>query len=340
MNAVIYCRVSSKDQVDGTSLESQELACREYAKRHNLTVSKVFIEEGESAKFADRTQLLELLTYCREKSRNIETLIVWKIDRFARNVEDHYTIKGALKKLGVQIVSVTEPIQADPNGKLMETILAGFAQFDNDIRALRSVQGMQQRLQEGIWPWMPPLGYKPPKLTKKTRADDPDPNTFEPIRKAWQMFASGAYTKADIIRLLHMWGVHAQRGRLISPQTLDRMFSNPYYAGVLRDPWTGREYAGGHQAMVTDTEFAHVQQLVSSRRNQHSYRRARARFPVRGLVRCPSCEMRMTGYVAQGKLKRYAYYKCFQSNCLTRSKSSSADTQNRQLVDISKPTIN
>jgi site-specific DNA recombinase len=160
MNAVIYCRVSSKEQVEGTSLESQEQACQEYARRHNLTIAKVFVEEGESAKFADRTQLLELLNYCRDRSRKVEILVVWKLDRFARNVEDHYTIKAALKKLGVQILSVTEPIQADPNGKLLETILAGFAQFDNDVRALRTVQGMQQRLREGIWPFRPPLGYR------------------------------------------------------------------------------------------------------------------------------------------------------------------------------------
>jgi hypothetical protein len=56
MNGVIYCRVSSKEQVEGTSLESQEVACREYASRNNVTVSKVFVERGESAKFADRTQ--------------------------------------------------------------------------------------------------------------------------------------------------------------------------------------------------------------------------------------------------------------------------------------------
>lgn len=173
MNAVIYCRVSSREQVEGTSLDSQETACREYAHKHNLTVSRVFVEEGESAKFADRTQLLELLDYCRSKAYKVEVLIVWKIDRFARNVEDHYTLKAALRKSGVNVVSVTEPIQSDPNGKLLETILAGFAQFDNDIRAIRSVQGMQQRLRDGIFPWKPPLGYLPPKLGRKTEPDRP-----------------------------------------------------------------------------------------------------------------------------------------------------------------------
>src|SRR5712691_1555445 len=98
MNAIIYCRVSSRDQVEGTSLESQEVACRDYARRHKLTVSKVFVEEGESAKFADRTQLLELLNYCKNKSNRVATLIVWKLDRFARNVEDHFAIKANLRR--------------------------------------------------------------------------------------------------------------------------------------------------------------------------------------------------------------------------------------------------
>ena len=302
MNAVVYCRVSSKDQVEGTSLESQELACLDYARRHNFAVSKVFIEEGESAKFADRTQLLELLSYCKNRTLKIEALIVWKLDRFARNVEDHYTIKAALKKLGVQIVSVTEPIQADPNGKLMETILAGFAEFDNDIRALRSVQGMQQRLREGIWPWKPPLGYLSPKSGKKTQPDQPDPSCFKPIRKAWQMFATGAYTKADILRRLRKWGVCAYRGQLVTSQLLDHMFGNSYYAGLVRDPWSGEEYPGRHVAMVSAVEFARVQKIVSGRSNSQPHHRLTDSFPLRGQVPMPIMQRFYDWILCQGAL--------------------------------------
>src|SRR6185437_7022119 len=153
MNAVIYCRVSSKEQVEGTSLESQEIACKEYAARHQLVVSRVFVERGESAKFADRTQLLEVLDFCGNRENRIEQLLVWKVDRLARNVADHFNIKAALLKIGVQVVSVTEPIDAKPEGRLLETILAGFAQFDNDIRATRTLQGMRRKIQEGLYPW-------------------------------------------------------------------------------------------------------------------------------------------------------------------------------------------
>jgi site-specific DNA recombinase len=325
MNAVIYCRVSSKEQVEGTSLESQELACHNYAKTHKLTVSRVFVEEGESAKFADRPQLLEILDYCKDKSRAIEVLIVWKLDRFARNVEDHYAIKSALKRLGVSVVSVTEPIQADANGKLMETILAGFAQFDNDVRAMRTIQGMQQRIRDGVWPWEPPLGYlSPVRPGKKTKADEPHPGVFELLQKAWTMFATGGYTKADIVRVLREWGVHGKQNRLVGPQFVDYMFANEFYAGVLRDPWTGQDYKGGHKAMVTAAEFARVQTIIAVRRNSEPQSRPSDDFPLRGSVRCPSCEALMTGYVAQGRSRGYPYYKCFRPECPTRTRSYSA----------------
>ena len=86
MNIVVYCRVSSKEQVDGTSLDSQAVACREFAARKGWTIAETFVEEGESAKFADRTKLLELMNFCKDKRRQIEAMVVWKIDRFARTL--------------------------------------------------------------------------------------------------------------------------------------------------------------------------------------------------------------------------------------------------------------
>lgn len=341
MKGVIYCRVSSKDQVEGTSLDSQELACRDYARRHGIEVVQVFVEEGESAKFADRTQLLELLNFCRQRGQGIDVLLVWKVDRFARNVEDHYTIKAALKKLGVRVVSVTEPIQEDPNGKLLETILAGFAQFDNDIRALRTRQGMQQRIREGIWPWHPPLGYLPPRIGKKTQPDQPDPSSFAAIKKAWRLVATGAYRKADIVRLLRSWDVLAYRGRPVTPQTLDHMFANPYYAGVLRDPWSGEEHPGRQVPMVSKAEFACVQDVLANWSRSAPHHRLNETFPLRGHVRCPTCQSLMTGYFAKGKRKLYAYYKCFARSCPTRTKSYSAAAVNEEfsgfLTDTAVP---
>ena len=319
-NGVIYCRVSSKEQIEGTSLESQEAACREYARQHNIRVLKTFVERGESAKFADRTQLIELIDFCRESKDNIESLLVWKVDRFARNVGDHFNIKATLMKYGVRVVSVTEPIDANPEGKLMETILAGFAQFDNDIRATRTVQGMRRKIQEGIFPWRPPLGYRSPARegTKKTRPDEPNQPVFGLLQRAWQVFATGAHTKAEIRRLMESWGVQTENGISMTPQSLDNMFRNKYYAGILVDPWSREEHTGAHVAMVSLEDFNRVQAAASRRNRSIPHQRDRFEFPLRGVARCRSCQRYVTGGFSKGRSRRYAYYCCGNRQCKER----------------------
>jgi len=311
MNGVIYCRVSSKEQIEGTSLESQEQACREYARSHNIKVLKIFIERGESAKFADRTQLIELIDFCRQNKGAVEVLLVWKVDRFARNVDDHFNIKATLLKYGVRVVSVTEPIDSNPEGKLMETILAGFAQFDNDIRATRTIQGMKRKLQEGIFPWKS-FGYKSPIKNdeKKNESDLPDQPLFGLLQKTWKEFATGAYTKAEMRRLMESWGVETKSGKPISNQSLDNLFRNKYYAGTLVDPWSREEYEGRHVPMVSRQDFARVQQIISKRNRSVPRQKERPEFPLRGLVRCQQCLRYFTGGFSRGRSRRYPYYNC------------------------------
>ena len=97
--AVIYCRVSDPEQVLNLSLTTQERACRAYCEREGLTVARIFVEEGETAKTTtNRTKLLELLDYCREQKGTIKHVVVFKIDRFSRNQYDHIIPDAQLKK--------------------------------------------------------------------------------------------------------------------------------------------------------------------------------------------------------------------------------------------------
>lgn len=336
MKGIIYCRVSSKEQIEGTSLESQKAACTDYARSKNIDVLRVFVEQGESAKFADRTQLLELLEFCRKNKGTVNVLLVWKVDRFARNVTDHFSVKATLGKYGVRILSVTEPIDTNPEGKLMETILAGFAQFDNDIRAMRTVQGMKRKLQEGISPFHPPFGYKSSVAGggRKLMPDIPDDPAFSLIRRAFREYATGAYTRADIGRLMESWGLQALRGRSFAPQSLYELFTNPYYAGILVDPWTGEEYIGKHTPAVTRREFAVVQRVIAKRDRSVAHRLEREEFPLRGFVRCDACEHGLTGAFSRGRSSLYAYYFCAQRNCHKRAKSIPVDIVHSEFISF------
>lgn len=318
-HGIAYCRVSSKEQIEGTSLESQELACREFARNKGIAIQQVFVGRGESAKFADRPELLEVLDYCRKHKGEVDVLLVWKLDRLARNVTDHFNIKATLLKHGVQVISVTEPIDSKPEGKLLETILAGFAQFDNDVRAMRTVQGMRKKLQDGLYPWNPPLGYHTvTRGEKKTAPDEPSEALFGPLQRAWKTFATGAYTKVEMLRLMSNWGVVTRKGEPLSAQSLDNFFRNPYYAGILADPWSKEEYEGKHQPMVTREDFARVQQVIAARNHSTPHHRERPEFPLRGSVRCPGCQRYMTSSFSRGHGGRYGYYHCENRKCDTR----------------------
>ncbi len=317
MNGIIYVRVSSKEQIEGTSLESQTLACQEYARAKNIKVLKAFVEQGESAKFADRTELLALIDFCKENKGRVQVLLVWKVDRFARNTGDYFNIKAILLKYGVRVVSVTEPIDENPEGRLLETILAGFAQFDNDIRAMRTVQGMRRKLEEGIFPWGPPLGYRSSVRgdERKTQPDEPAQPLFGQLQKAWREFATGSYTLAEMGRLMTNWGILTTRGKSLSPQSLENLFRNPYYAGILVNPWTGQEHEGRHVPIVTREDFARVRRLLSKGNHSVPHQKERPEFPLRGLVRCPSCGRYLTSGFSRGRSRLYPYYCCRNRQC-------------------------
>jgi hypothetical protein len=241
---------------------------------------------------------------------------VWKVDRLARNVGDHFSIKASLLKQNIRVISVTEPIDSKPEGKLLETILAGFAQFDNDVRAARSVQGMRRKLQEGLFPWKAPLGYRSVTVgKKKTEPDEPDQPTFGLLQKAWNEFATGRFKKVELLRRMTEWGIRTRAGKPLSKQSLDHLLVDPFYAGIIRDPWSGEESLGRHMPMISRATFAQVQQYLRGSTRAVPHQSVRVEFPLRVFVRCANCENHLTGGLSRGRSNIYPYYRCFSKSC-------------------------
>ena len=98
---MIYCRVSTKEQVEeGNSLATQEKNCKDYAVKNGYDVAAIFIEQGESAKTADRTELKKLMGFCATKKNGINAIIAYKIDRISRNIDDYSQIRIQLRRYG------------------------------------------------------------------------------------------------------------------------------------------------------------------------------------------------------------------------------------------------
>src|SRR5260221_5414407 len=130
MNCIVYARVSTDKQAEkDLSIPAQLQAMREYARHQGWSVVEEFVEPGASAKTTDRPALQRLLSLVRDRESKIDVLLVHKVDRLARNVYDHATIKVLLKQHDIRLASVVENLDDSVPGQLVENIMASIAQF-------------------------------------------------------------------------------------------------------------------------------------------------------------------------------------------------------------------
>jgi site-specific DNA recombinase len=315
MTCILYCRVSFADQVEGTSLDSQERLCREYAVRQGWDVLKTYIERGESAKTADRTELNRAIEFCR--AEKVDTFLVYKLDRFARNQFDHVTVRALLRRHGTEVRSVTEPIDDTPVGRMMEGVLAAVAQYDNDVRADRTRQGMYARIQQGVWITTAPLGYYRPQPGANIA---PDANLAPLIRLIFQEYAKGTYTYERLARFIAERGLSTALGKGPCRQLIQRILRNPIYCGLMRI--RGDLYPGAFEPIVSAELYEACREIWDRPSlNLAIHQTNNPDFPLRRLVICAECRRPLTGSSSVGRNgRRYPYYHHLSSDCqLARS---------------------
>ena len=314
IGAVIYVRVSTKEQTENLSLPTQLHACEEYCRREGFEVFEWFKEEGESAKTTDRTELQKLLKYCRTHKGKVHFVVVYNLTRFAREKYDHFALRAHLKSLGISLRSATEPIDDTSTGKLMEGVLAAFAQFDNDVRSERTRAGMRAALELGRWTFPAPLGYlNAPKWSGKSLV--PDPERAALVRQMFEEYATGRFSKQQVLARVTQRGLRTRRGLVLSPQSFGQMLRNSIFIGRIESPEYGVSTRGDFEPLVSEQTFYRAQ-AVSDGRVQVTAPRERNHpdFPLRGFVRCETCGRPLTGSWSKGRNSRYAYYHC-QRQC-------------------------
>lgn len=300
---VIYCRVSTKEQVEeGNSLITQERLCKEYAAKNGYAVATVFVEQGESAKTADRTELKKLIAFCTLKKNNIKAVIVYKIDRLSRNTDDYSQIRIMFKKYGVEIKSTSEHFEDTPAGRFMENIIANVAQFDNDVRAERSIGGMKEAVREGRYVWMAPFGYSNGKLNGKANII---PNRSAVIVQDFFALVAKQQKPAQVIRLeLLKKYSDAQIKKSLSKSNFYRLLRNELYCGIIRK--FGAVYKGNFEPIISEQLFYKVQAILKNKKPK-TWENHSGDFPLRKFLYHPSGKA-VTGCWAKGKTRKYPYY--------------------------------
>jgi site-specific DNA recombinase len=315
--AVIYLRVSTEEQVENYSLDTQADLCNKEAERRGLSVLQVFREEGRSAKtITQRPTLIELLEFCRKHKKEVGAVIVYRLDRISRQTADYLAIRKKLAEADITLISASEPTGDTPTERFIETMLAGFAQMDNDVRGERSRNGMRARFMSGLYNGRPPLGY-----LRENGYAAKDPETFSALKDAWELMTTGTKSLREMARLLNDQGIRDRRSGykecLIRPQTLSGVFRNKFYAGKVVSKKYGTEVQGQHAPMVTEEVYYRVQAILDGRNRNAAPTLARRSldspdFPLRRIVNCSRCDHSFTGAWSKGKNKLYGYYFCVQ----------------------------
>lgn len=303
MNCLLYARVSTDKQAQkDLSIPAQIEAMREYAKRNGWRVVGHFVDEGESAKTANRPQLKKLIQHCKE-NKDVDMVIVHKIDRLARNLIDYATIKAILKQKGIRLVSVSEPFDDNPVGHLLENIIASISEWYSANLGEEIKKANLAKLKRGELPHKPPVGYKSVRGENSRVKHLPDPKTAPLVRQAFELFSTGNYSLNGLSEEMHARGLSTRYGRIYSRESMKKLLTRRFYIGRLE--WQGKEYKGKHKPIITRELFYRVQEVLR-KRSVDTGEKGKLKFLLRGIVYCRACGQKLTGEVHP----RGSYYRC------------------------------
>ena len=336
--AVVYLRVSTEEQVENYSLDTQSEICRREAERRGLEIVRVFREEGRSAKtIKDRPALIELLEYCRKHKRDVGAVIVYRLDRISRQTADYLAIRKKLTECEITLISATEPTGNTPTEKFVETLLAGYAQMDNDVRSERTRNGLRARFLAGLHNATAPMGYK-----CQNGYVIKDPENFEIIKSAWELMGTGTKSLKETADYLNKAGVRNRRKdygeRELRMQTVSKIFRNKFYTGKVISKKHGLEARGQHPPMITEELFYRVQAVLDGRLTTSPNLNHRVQdtedFPLRRIIKCSICLEPFTGAWSKGRLRSYGYYFCHKRCYMGKSVPiASAEEHRAKLFD-------
>lgn len=306
--AAAYIRVSTEEQAD-LSPDSQWEAIQSYAVRRQYRIPPecVFVDEGLSGRTAaKRPAFRRMIAAARGEERPFSCILVWKFSRFARNQEESVVYKALLRKEGVDVVSVSEPLIEGPFGGLIERVLEWMDEYYSVRLSGEVRRSMTLNARRGVRQIAPPYGYT---LTERDgkRVMVPEAREAELVREVFARFLDGEGL-SSLARRLNALGARTHRGNRFESRTVEYLLRNPVYVGKLRWTPTGKIRRAfdcpdaiiadaGHEAIVDAETWNAAQERVrtlKARRERGERPPREARDWLSGVVRCASCGATLT----------------------------------------------
>lgn len=299
-----YIRVSDERQ-DEYSPDSQLKKIREYAAKDGYTIPDeyVFYDDGISGKSTrKRDDFNRMIAIAKEKTHPFDVIYVWKFSRFARNQEESMVYKNLLRKKGVTVVSVSEPIPEGHFGSLIERIIEWMDEFYLVNLGTEVMRGMTEKASRGEPVVAPPFGYR---MGDNIYIADEESGAADIVREVFQRYANGEKQRA-IAMAMGDKGVRTKYGNRPDNRWVEYILRNPAYIGKLRWSTGGvravsRKDYDNENIMVVDAHhepiisielWEKVQKMLNEQKKaypKYARREQPIEYMLKGLVRCSAC---------------------------------------------------
>ena len=301
-NAVIYARFSSHAQNE-QSIEGQLAECHAFAERSGLQIRHEYIDRALTGTNDKRPEFLQMIE--DSKRKGFQFVIVYQLDRFARNRYDSATYKAKLKKNGVRVLSAKENITDDASGILIEGVLESMAEYYSAELSQKVKRGIAMSASKcKYFGGTVALGYK----IDSEKNYIIDEETAPIVRKMFEMLASGD-TYADIARYLNERGIKTATGGKWGKNSFQWLFSNRKYLGIYT--FQGTEIKGGVPQIIDEQLFEDVQAVLRKYAAAPSRGKAVEEYVLSDKLICGLCGHKMTGVSGTSRNKTmHNYYKC------------------------------
>ncbi len=320
----LYVRVSSDKQDTDLSISAQLRSLREFAAKHGYRIVFEYVDEAESGKSIHRPSFKAMISAARQKVPPFEAVLVWKLSRFARNREDSIIYKSLLRKHGIQVISINEPLEDSPSGRLLEGIIEVIDEFYSANLSQDVVRGMRENASRGFFPGgTVPYGFRRLAVADNERTRTklaPDPSTAPVVVRIFRECLEDQGLK-EIAKGLNRDGLTTATGKEWSPTSVHNVLRNEAYVGTLvwdrrkkrqhssKESFPPVRVEGAWAGMIDQRTFNVARKKLASRAPLITHPRVvNSQYLLTGMIRCKGCGTAMTGMSA--KSGRFLYYVC------------------------------
>ena len=313
-HAIILARVSSAEQSEGKSLEAQEASAREYCKRKQMEVEKVF-SFVESSTRGERSQFHDMMDYVVQSPHTL-AIVADTLDRFQRDYKESIDYRALLFAGRFELHFVANNMIINQNSSSSERMMYDFGVMGakSYVDQLREnvLRGFSQKVKDREYPFKAPIGYKNVKINgKKTIIVDPKAAPL--VKKLFVQYASGNYSMHAAAVDFQNAGVISCYGTSYATGSVGRILANPFYYGQMRI--CGQLFPHSYPPLITQGLFKQCER-VRQRLNKGHFEYSAKPLVFRGIVRCKKCGAILSGYSKTRKMKHteelhtYHYMRC------------------------------